>query len=47
MKAEYFLFNDCSEREVVKEISEVLPHIGISVLSETLIIKPIDLSNLS
>ena len=47
MKAEYFLFNDCSEREVVKEISEVLPYIGISILPETLIVKSIDLGDLS
>ena len=47
MEAEYLLFNDCSEREVVKEISEVLPDIGISIFPETLIVKSIDLSDLS
>jgi hypothetical protein len=47
MQAEDLVFNDCSDRESVKEISEILPHVGISIFSKTLIIESVHLSDLS
>ncbi len=47
MKTEYFLFNNSSQRKVVKEICEIFPYISVSVLSQALIIETIDLSNLT
>lgn len=46
MQAEDAVLNNSSQGEVVEEWSEVLPHISISVLSETLIVKTINLSDL-
>lgn len=47
METEYgIVYNSC-EREVVKQLSEVDPHIGVSVLAETLVVEAIDLSDLS
>ena len=43
----YLSIHQCSKREVVKEICEVFPHVGIAVLSQTLVIEPVDLSDLS
>lgn len=47
VETEYgIVYNSC-EREVVKQLSEVDPHIGVSVLAETLVVEAIDLSDLS
>lgn len=43
----YLSINQGSQRKVVKEISEVLPDIGVTILSQALIIKSIHLSDLS
>lgn len=47
MHTQYLIINDSSKREVVKDISTVLPDIKTSILPETLIIEPINLSDLS
>jgi hypothetical protein len=47
MHTENFIINNCSKRKVVKDVSTVLPNIETSVFPETLVIKSIDLSNLS
>lgn len=47
MQAEYLILNDSSERQIIKQICEHLPNIGVSVLAETLVIEPVDLSDLS
>jgi hypothetical protein len=47
MQAENFLLNNSSEGEVIEEISEVFPHISVSILPKALIIKTIDLSDLA
>jgi len=47
MQAENLVFNNCGKRKEIKKISVVFPNIGISVLSEALVIEAIDLSNLS
>ena len=46
-RGHYLSINKCCQRKVVKEISEVLPDIGIAIFSETLVIEAIDLSDLS
>lgn len=46
MKAENITLNDGSEWEVIKERGEVLPDVGVTILSKTLIIKSINLSDL-
>lgn len=35
-----------SEGQIVEEVCEVLPHIGIAVLSQALVVEAVDLSNL-
>lgn len=46
MKAENTVLDHSTERQVVKEGCEELPDVGISVLSKTFIIEPINLSDL-
>jgi len=46
MKAEDAAFNDGGQRQVIEQACEILPNIGISVLSQALIIKSIDLGDL-
>jgi len=47
MQAEDLVLYNCSEGEVIKEFSEVFPHVGISVFPQAFIVETIDLSNLS
>lgn len=47
MKAENFLFNDSGKRKVIKEVCEVFPNISVTVLPQALIIKTVDLCDLS
>ena len=35
------------ERQVVEEIREVFPHVGVAVLTQTLVIEAVDLRNLT
>lgn len=46
VEAEDVSFNNCGQRQVIKQACEVLPNIGISVFSKALIIESIDLSDL-
>ena len=46
MKAEDVSFNDCGKWQVIEETGEVLPDIGITVLSQALIIESINLGDL-
>lgn len=41
VEAENLAFDDCSEREVVEKLSEMLPHIGVSVLSQAFVVEAI------
>ena len=41
METEDLVLNDSSQRQVVEELCELLPHIGISVLSQALIVETI------
>ena len=47
METEYTVGDNGRHREVVKSICKVLPDIGVSVLSEAFIVKPVDLSDLA
>ena len=47
MKAEELIFDDCSEGQEVKELSKGSPDIWIAIFAAALIIKAIDLSDLS
>ena len=47
MEAKDLILNNSSERQQIKQISVILPHIRISVLPQTLIVKSVDLSDLS
>jgi hypothetical protein len=47
VEAEYLVVDKGSEGEVIEEVGEVLPYAGVAVLSETLIVKAVDLGNLA
>jgi hypothetical protein len=47
VEAEDLIFDQGGERKEVEKVGEVLPHVRISVLSETLVIEAIDLSDLT
>ncbi len=46
MEAEDVILDDSCQRDIVEERSEVLPHIGIAVFPQTLIVESIYLSDL-
>ena len=46
MKAEDTVLNDSSERQVIEQTCEVLPHVGISIFSQALVIEAVDLGDL-
>ena len=46
VKAENAVFNNGRKGQVVEERCEVLPHIGISILSKALIVESINLGDL-
>ena len=41
MKAENLVINNSSQWQVVKKLSEDLPHVSIAVLSEALVVKAV------
>jgi hypothetical protein len=41
METEYLAFNDSCQRKVIEELSESLPNIGVSILSQTFIIETV------
>jgi len=43
----YLSVDERRQRQVVKEIGEILPDVGVAVLAQTLIIEPIHLSDLT
>jgi hypothetical protein len=47
VQAEDLVIDQSRERQVVEEIGKVLPHVRVAVLSKALVVKPIDLSNLT
>lgn len=47
MQTEDLVFNESSEREVVEEVGEVLPNVGVAVLAEALVVEAVNLSDLA
>ena len=47
MKAENGVIDDSSQRKIIKQLSEVNPDIGVSILPQALVIEPVDLGDLS
>jgi hypothetical protein len=47
VKAEYLVINESRERQVIKQVREVLPDVRIAVLSQALIVEAIDLGDLA
>ncbi len=41
VEAEDLSFDYCSQGQVIEKLSELLPDIGVSILSEALIVEPI------
>jgi hypothetical protein len=41
MKTEDLALNNCSKWKIIEEFSESFPHIGISILSQTLIVEAV------
>jgi hypothetical protein len=37
--------DECSEWKIVEKIGEVLPHVGVPVLAQTLVVEPVHLAN--
>lgn len=46
MQAEDLSINKSCQRQVVKQVCEVLPNVGIAILAEAFIIETIDLCDL-
>lgn len=47
MQAEYLVVDQRSQREVVEQISEVFPDVGVAVFSETFVVETVHLRNLT
>jgi hypothetical protein len=47
MQAEDLVIDQCGQGEVVEEVGEVFPNIGVAVFSETLVVEAVDLGDLA
>lgn len=47
VQAENLVVDQSGKRQVVEEVCEVLPHVGVAVLAKTLVVEAVDLGNLS
>ena len=47
METENLVFDECSEREVIEEVGEVFPDIGIAIFPQTFIVEPVHLGDLT
>ncbi len=47
MQTEDLVVNEGGEREVVEKVGEVLPHVGVSVLAQALVVEAVDLRDLA
>lgn len=47
MEAEYLVVNEGGQRKVVKKVGKVFPNIRIAIFSEALVVKTVDLSDLT
>ena len=46
MQAEYLAVYQGCQGQVVEQVSEVLPHVGIAILAEALVVEAVDLGDL-
>ena len=44
MKAENLAFNDCCQWQVIEKLSELFPHISVTVLSQTFIVETVTIT---
>ncbi len=44
METEDLAFHDCCKGEIIEKLSKLFPNIGISILSQAFIIKPISIA---
>jgi len=47
VQTEDFLLNYSCERQVIKEVSEIFPHIRVSIFPQALVVETINLRDLS
>lgn len=47
VQAKNLVLDQCGEREIVKQVGEVFPDVGVAILPKALVIESIDLSDLS
>lgn len=47
MQAEYLSINKGGEGQIVEQISEVFPHVGVAVFAQTFIVEAINLGDLT
>jgi hypothetical protein len=47
VQTEDLVFYQSSEGEIVEEVGEVFPHVGVAVFAEALVIEAVDLRDLS
>ena len=46
MEAEDVVLDDCGQRKVVEESGEVLPHLGVAIFTQALVVESINLGDL-
>ena len=47
MRSTDLVLNECREGEIIEEIGEVPPDVGVSVLPQALVVEAVDLSDLA
>ena len=47
MEAENLVFDDSSQGQVIEQLSELLPDVGVTVLPQALVVETVDLGDLS
>jgi len=47
MEAENLVFDDSSQGQVIEQLSELLPDVGVTVLPQALVVEAVDLGDLS
>jgi len=47
VQAEYLVVDKSGEREVIEEIGEVLPDVGVAVFAEAFVVEAVDLGDLA
>jgi hypothetical protein len=47
METEDLIFDHCGKRQEIEQVCEVLPHVGIGILADALIVEPVDLGDLA